>query len=337
VARTRGNRNNDLGLPLSLLSMSAEDAYGVFEVGINHPGEMAPLARVLQPEWAVITLVGAAHAGFFTSEEQIAREKAELFRALPEEGTAVLDIDQRWAETMLQGISCRRLAVSSKGRTDADYSLLQSDEVETLRLRDRANDRTLTCRMPLPGLHIKQNALLALAVGLSLGVDAEAACMAIASFKPVGMRWQVEHVDGVCFVNDAYNANPLSMRAALGTFAELPGCGAKWLVLGGMGELGAAERSEHESLGTALATGPWTGLICVGEMAKGIADGAARAGMASGRISCCADAYGAARLLREYRLAEKDAVLLKASRSVQLETVLSFFKEQVQGPTHVEP
>ncbi|MDD2236596.1 MAG: UDP-N-acetylmuramoyl-tripeptide--D-alanyl-D-alanine ligase [Kiritimatiellae bacterium] len=328
VARTRGNRNNELGLPLSLLSMSPEDEYGVFEAGINHPGEMAMLARVLQPDWGVMTLVGAAHIGFFESEEQIACEKAELFRALPEEGTAVLDVDQRWAETILQGLSCRRLTVSSSGRSDADYSLVDSGEAQILRLVDRVHNRTWACRMPLPGRHMMQDALLALAVGLSLGVEPESACRAIASFKPVAMRWQVEHVEGVCFVNDAYNANPLSMRAALATFAELRGYGAKWLVLGGMGELGGAERSEHEGLGAALADGPWERLVTVGTMGAGIAEGAVHAGMPSNRIHRCADVREAARLLRECRLAEKDAVLLKASRFAKLEDVLSLFKEQ---------
>ena len=325
TARTRGNRNNDLGLPLSLLAMNPEDAFGVFEAGINHPGEMQELMRVLQPDWGIITLVGAAHLGFFDGEETIAREKAELFRALPGGGTAVLDVDQPWADLLLSRASCRRLIVSSSGRKDADFSLVPCDGTEEMRVRDRQGGREVTCRLPLPGRHIRQDALLALATGFSLGVDAEAACRALAAYTPVGMRWRVEQVAGTCFINDAYNANPLSMRAALSAFAELSGYSAKWLVLGGMGELGGAERAEHEKLGADLAGGPWAGLFTVGAIAEGIADGAEEAGMPARRIFRCADTKAAADRLHACAPAANDAVLIKASRSGRLEEVLSLY------------
>ena len=328
VTRTSGNWNNDLGLPLSILSMQAEDKFGVFEAGINHPGEMKALAEILQPDWAVMTVVGAAHLGLFESEEQIAREKAELFRALPAGGTAVMDVDQPWADLMLAMTSCRRLTVSGKGRKDTDYSLVEMGSRHALCLYDRARNTTISCAMPLPGRHIMQDALLALGAGLSLGVNPDDACAAIAAFKPVGMRWQVEQVGTFQVVNDAYNANPLSMRAALAAFAEWPVEGRKWIVLGAMRELGASETREHIELGSALAHGPWNGLVTVGDSGNWIADGAARAGFPSNRIFRCADTNTAARALMQNRLASGDAVLLKASRSEKMETVLSVLREE---------
>ncbi len=328
VVRTPGNWNNDLGLPLSILSMSPDDDYGVFEAGISHPGEMALLAGVLQPDWAVMTLVGAAHIGFFDSEEQIADEKAELFHALSSEGTAVIDVDQRWADRILSHASCRHLTVSSKGRKDTDYSIVEIGSRYALCMYDKASNRTLSCTMPLPGRHIMQNALLALSVGLSLGVDRDEACASVASFKPVGMRWQVEPVAGVQFVNDAYNANPMSMRAALAAFAEWPVRGKKWIVLGGMRELGASEQLEHMQLGFSLAKGPWQGLVTVGELGDRIAEGAEKAGMPARRICRCMDVREAACTLIAKGIAEGDAVLLKASRSEQLESVLALVREQ---------
>ncbi len=328
VARTPENWNNDIGLPLSLIRMRPDDRWGVFEVGMNHPGEMKTLCGLMKPDWAVLTTIGPVHMGFFNSVEEIVAEKAELFRALREDGLAFVSSDQTAFAELAAAAPCRVVRVSTGGDQAADYLLERGAATDgEMVVRERKTGASFRYIPPLPGEHMLENTLLAIAVGREAGVAPEPLADALRAYRPPPMRWQVILHGGVRYINDAYNANPVSMRAALRTFAAVGVHGRRWLVLGGMWELGRFERREHLALGREVAKGEWAGLIVVGELGALIAEGAREAGWPAERIIVAAGVEDAAAELQA-RTGAGDAVLLKASRGERLERVLEAIRQQ---------
>ncbi len=322
VGASRGNWNNRIGVPLSLLRLEPEDRFGVFEAGMNHPGELAPLVDLLRPDWGVLTRVAPVHMEFFDSEEAVAREKAALLRGLDRAGTAVLGADEPWYDLLRGEAGCRVVTVAMSG--EASYLGEHPAGTRVLRVRGPAGD-VFDYAVPLPGDPARRNALRAVAVGREAGLAPEAIAEALARFRPPPMRWEETRAGGLLWVNDAYNASPVSMRAALDTFAETEVSGRRWIVLGGMHELGARADEEHRLLGRFAAAGPWAGLLAVGPLGERIAEGAAGAGWGADRCERCATpAEAAAALARRAR--PGDAVLLKGSRLERIETVLTEWK-----------
>ncbi|MFH0881172.1 MAG: UDP-N-acetylmuramoyl-tripeptide--D-alanyl-D-alanine ligase [Lentisphaerota bacterium] len=320
TARSRGNWNNDIGLPLSLLALEPHYAYAVFELGMNHPGELAPLCRLLQPSYGVVTTIGPVHIEFFSSVMAIAEEKSEVLKHLPPEGCAVLSRDDAWCDLLRKAAPCRVLTTSLT--SEADYrAQVDSDAAGPFTVFESSSGEHHELRLPLPGRHLVQDALYAVALGRLYGCSWPEIAEALAHFTPLPMRWNRATVNGVECINDAYNANPVSMRAAIKTFAALPSSGGKWLVLGGMRELGTTEREEHLALGRDLAAFSWKGLVTIGAMGQWIADGAESRGVSRHQIYRCAENKEAARLLRD-RAVAGDQVLLKASRGEHLEDVV---------------
>ncbi len=323
TARTAGNWNNEIGLPLSLLSMEMNVRYGVFEAGMNHPGEIQRLCEVLRPDWGIVTTVGPVHLEFFDSVEAIAREKSELLRALPAGGRAFLHRDSAWFPLLRDQSPCVVRTVSLEQHPEADLWIAL--DVAGRRLSATAQGEVRTFEWPWPGQHNALNAGFAILVGREAGLRWEQIQAGLATYQPLPMRWQEERIAGCLFINDAYNANPTSMRAALSTFATMHGEGRRWLVLGDMLELGTTGRDEHAALGEALAGGGWSGLLTVGPLAAHIAEGAERKGFPGANIWKCADTGTAATVLGE-QIAEGDAILLKGSRGVALESILALVK-----------
>jgi len=330
TAKTQGNWNNELGLPLSILNMQADTRVGVFELGINHPGEMQPLCEVLRPDWGVITNIGPVHIEFFGSVEAIAREKADVLRCLPAAGMAVLNRDSMCFELLRAAASDGVITVSAAGQA-ADYACLSYDAAtRRAKVKEAASGGEFVLRLALPGRHNVANALLAIAVGRGLGVEWERILAALENYRSLPMRWEQVEIGGVKVINDAYNANPLSVRAALETFAQEPAMGRKWLLLADMLELGTQARSEHFALGAAVGAGPWAGLITVGPLARAIAEGAMASGMPREQVVWCENNREAAMALAA-RVAAGDTVLMKGSRGMRLEEVVGVLKSQMGG------
>lgn len=320
TARTRGNWNNDIGLPLSLLTTDLGEKFGIYELGMNHPGELEPLCKILRPSWGVITNVGPVHLEFFRSVADIAREKATVLKCLPENGTAVLSRDDKYFEILRKAAPCRVITTAVSGEADYEGRILSSADGQ-FSVLERATGELTELSVPLPGDHVLKDALFAVAVGRGLGVPWDDLKSALKRYAPPPMRWNRVTIAGVRVINDAYNANPMSMRAALTAFIQTSVKGRRWLVLGGMRELGASEKDEHVTLGREIAKGDWAGLIVVGRLGEWIGEGAETAGGFRGQVIRCADHVVAARILRE-NMAAGDAILLKASRGEQLEKVL---------------
>jgi UDP-N-acetylmuramoyl-tripeptide--D-alanyl-D-alanine ligase len=320
TARTRGNWNNFIGLSLSLLAVEPGSRVGVFEVGTNHPGEIADLCRILQPNWGIVTNVGAVHLEFFPSVDAIAEEKADLLRCLPASGLAVLHADDPRFPRMRSACPCRAISVAV--HSDADYVVTPvRDSTREAVLFERSSGERFAIRNTVPGLHNLSNAAFAAATARQMGLSWGDIEKGLAAYVPLRMRWEERQLRGIRVVNDAYNANPVSMRAAIETFGAEPAAGDRWLVLGGMLELGSVEAIEHERLGEAVAAGPWSGLVTVGERGRMIMRGAERAGMPRCRLVWCLDNREASRFLRS-RLQPGDSVLLKASRGMRFEEIV---------------
>jgi UDP-N-acetylmuramoyl-tripeptide--D-alanyl-D-alanine ligase len=248
--------NNHWGVPLSLARLPAEAAYAVLELGMNHPGEIAALTRQARPHVALITLIAPAHLGFFTSTAAIAEAKAEIFEGVEPGGTAVLNMDD---EHYLQ---LARAAEAHAGRcvtfgshAEADWRLAElrlaptSSEVTAVR-----NGRTLRFQVGVPGRHWALNSLGVLAVVEALGADPAAAAEALACLEPLPGRGRRRPIslDGgeALLLDESYNANPASMRAALDVLAQMPG--RRVAVLGDMLELGERGPELHAALAPAV-------------------------------------------------------------------------------------
>ncbi|WFB37344.1 UDP-N-acetylmuramoyl-tripeptide--D-alanyl-D-alanine ligase [Kiritimatiellota bacterium B12222] len=266
---TKGNWNNFVGLPLSLLAMEDSDVFGVFELGMNQVGEIAALTEILKPEVGLISSIGEAHLEHLGTVSAIAEEKGSLLARLPVDGVAILDRDTPWYPALRGRCLCGCLSVSLK--EDADYRGTLREE--GLQIDDAQREERFVVPLPLPGDHMVTNVLQAVAVARECGLSAEEIIAGLRAYTSAPMRWQCGDLREWSFINDAYNANPLSMRKSIETFASLVHEGEKWLVLGGMGELGEEAQALHGQLGHELDKHGFDGVVLVGEKAAWIGEG----------------------------------------------------------------
>jgi UDP-N-acetylmuramoyl-tripeptide--D-alanyl-D-alanine ligase len=319
-----GSYNNDIGLPLTVLTADERTRFLVLEMGARGRGHIARLCRVARPRIGVVLNVGSAHLGEFGSPEGIAQAKGELVEALSEEGTAVLNAD----DPRVIGMAPRTVArVLTTGRNeDADVRAVDVTLDETARAAFTlvAAGEQHPVALQVVGEHQVANALSAAGAALAAGMAPAEVAAALSAAEPRS-RWRMEvsrRDDGVTVVNDAYNANPESMRAALAALAGLSGT-RRIAVLGGMAELGPDAAAQHERLGRDAVTAGVDLVVAVGPDAVGIADGAAAAGQGAGRgageESVHVPDRATARELLSEVLRPGDVVLVKASRSYGLE------------------
>ncbi len=330
TAATRGNWNNDIGLPLSLLAMSENTELGVFEIGMNHPGEISALCRVLEPDWGVVTNVGPVHIEFFDSVEAIAEEKANLFRALPQDGIAVIEHDGKFRDILRKAAGTRKIISVSMADRQADYYVVRRNADGLCEICERLSGETSAIILGQPGDFSICNALMAVAVARSMGLGWDQIRGALEVFRPMPMRWQVSECAGVRLINDSYNANPLSMSAAITTFSGMQGVGRKIMVLAGMLELGVNANEEHRKIGSLSAGSGIDFLVTVGELGRVIAGAAVDAGMDASRVITCGsngDALGELSGLAK----PGDTILFKGSRGMKLEQIISGFEQLFVG------
>ncbi|WP_448607961.1 UDP-N-acetylmuramoyl-tripeptide--D-alanyl-D-alanine ligase [Geodermatophilus sp. URMC 60] len=321
-----GSYNNDIGLPLTVLDADGDTRFLVLEMGSRGRGHIARLCRVARPDVGVVLNVGSAHLGEFGSADGIAVAKGELVEALPAEGTAVLNAD----DPRVIGMAPRtRARVVTTGRSpDADVRAedVVLDEAGRAGFTLVAGGARAAVRLQVVGAHQVANALSAAGAALAAGMTPEDVAAALSAAVPRS-RWRMEvtrREDGVTVVNDAYNANPESMRAALAALAGLP-ARRRVAVLGAMAELGPGAAEEHERLGRDAVAAGVDLVVAVGPDAVGIADGALAAGAREdgdtdkGAVRV-PDRAAARELLTEV-LVPGDVVLVKASRSYGLEVL----------------
>jgi UDP-N-acetylmuramoyl-tripeptide--D-alanyl-D-alanine ligase len=335
TAASEGNLNNQWGAPLSLARMPREARYGVFELGMNHAGEIGPLSRLVRPHVAVITTVEPAHLEFFPSVAAIADAKAEIFLGVERGGAAVLNRDNPHFERLLAaaraagigriipfGEDPRAEARLLSCRLEAEASMV---EAEILGAR-------VSYRLPLPGRHIVQNSLAVLAGAALVGVDARAAAAALETLAPIkgrGARIAIETARGpFALIDESYNASPAAMRAAIAVLGRIPAGkgGRRIAVLGDMRELGVDADRLHAELATALAAAGVDLLFCCGPHMRALAD-AARAQMQ------VEHAQDSAALLRRVTdaVGAGDVVLVKGSLGSRMAPIVEALKGLARG------
>jgi UDP-N-acetylmuramoyl-tripeptide--D-alanyl-D-alanine ligase len=236
VTKTQGNFNNHVGLPRTILEATSKDEVAVWEIGMNHPGEVAPLAKIAAPNAAIITNIGVAHIEFMGTREAIAKEKGTLAEAVATEGAVILNADDPFSKEIAERTQAHVIFAGTREGTVRAIDIQQSADGSEFTIIEGAH----RCRAQLsvPGLHMVQNALLAVAAGRAFGLSLEEAAAGLASAPLTKARLQIKEINGVQFLDDSYNANPDSMKAALQTLVELDTDGKKIAVLGEMRELG---------------------------------------------------------------------------------------------------
>lgn len=263
VLATRGNLNNDIGMPLVLLELRASHRYAVIELGMNHAGEIGYLTKLAAPDVALITNAGRAHIEYLGSEDAIASAKGEIFEGLRQDGIAVINADDRYAQKWRDLAGKRRVILFGlTGSADVTAKHRQQALESELTLKTPGGEAALT--LHAPGVHNVRNALAAAAAAVALDIPVETIAAGLESWAGVKGRLQVTPAgEGVTLIDDTYNANPESMRAAIAVLAHCGG--AKLLVLGDMGELGARAPELHRELGALAKQAGINRMLTLGE------------------------------------------------------------------------
>jgi len=320
---TAGSYNNELGLPLTVLRADASTRHLVLEMGARHVGDIGYLAGLVRPDVAVVLNVGVAHLGEFGDREGIAQTKGELVEALDESGVAVLNADDPLVSAMASRTRGRVMTFGSSSRADLRITSLRMDALGRPQIGLAADGGSVDVALPLVGEHQAGNAAAAAAVAVALGVPLDDVATALEQVS-ARSRWRMEvseRADGVTVVNDAYNANPDSMRAALKTLAVIGARDRRTVaVLGEMLELGPGSRDEHDAVGRLAVRLDVSRLVVVGEGAKPIHLGASLEGSWAGESVFVPDIDAALRFLAD-DIGSGDVVLVKASRGAGLERV----------------
>ncbi|MEU2913194.1 UDP-N-acetylmuramoyl-tripeptide--D-alanyl-D-alanine ligase [Streptomyces massasporeus] len=320
---TPGSLNNEIGLPLTALSATEETRFLVLEMGARGIGHISYLAGLTPPKVGLVLNVGSAHIGEFGGREQIARAKGELVESLPEDGTAILNADDPYVRAMASRTKAKVIFFGESGEADvsAENVRLTDTGQPSFRLHTPSGASDVTMR--LYGEHHVSNALAAAAVAHELGMSADEIAVALSEAGSLS-RWRMEvteRPDGVTVVNDAYNANPESMKAALRALAAMGKGRRTWAVLGKMAELGDEALAEHDAVGRLAVRLNVSKLVAVGgREAAWLQLGAYNEGSWGEESVHVSDAQAAVDLLRS-ELRPGDVVLVKASRSVGLESV----------------
>jgi UDP-N-acetylmuramoyl-tripeptide--D-alanyl-D-alanine ligase len=316
--------NNDIGVPLTLLNLSAAHRAAVLEAGTNHPGELEPLVRMIRPSLGVITSIAREHLEFFGDLEGVAREEGWLGELLPRQGKLFVHADPEWVRHIRVRTHAALFTVGFSSDTDWRVSELRTDKNGlTFRLDCPLSSLVGNYRLSLLGRHQAVNATLAIAVAAELGLGRAEIERGLAECKPAKMRLQLWEFNGVRVLDDAYNANADSMLAALKTLQDLPCKGRRLAVLGDMAELGQHSEAAHEEVGRRAAELGVGQLFAVGKMAPIMARGARSAGLA--RVLEFSDVETAAIAIKQF-VRDGDVLLLKASRATRLERVADWLR-----------
>jgi len=323
VLKSEGNFNNHFGVPLQLLRLEREHEVAVIEMGMNHAGEIRALAKIAEPNWAVVSNVAAVHLEFFPDGiEGIARAKYELVESLPEDGVAFLNGDDDRVASFGRGMGDRAVLYGMRVRAAVRAENVVEAGLDGTRFTVVVPGERNDVHLRLMGLHNVSNALAAVAVGLRSGIQLGACCAALEEMRPSAKRGEVLEFRGARIVNDSYNSNPKALDAMV---AALMGAEAKRriVVAGEMLELGPEGTALHAQSGEAMARARVDVVIGVRGLAKSLVD-AARTGGVESEFMETPEAAGE---WMRGNLREGDVVLLKASRGVRLEKALEALVE----------
>jgi UDP-N-acetylmuramoyl-tripeptide--D-alanyl-D-alanine ligase len=314
VLATQGNLNNDIGLPLTLFKLQASHRYAVIEMGMNHPGEISYLTRLAKPSVALVNNALQAHLEGLGSVEAVAHAKGEIFEGLADDGTAIINADDQFAPLWKQLAASRKImtfGLDAVADVSADYRLNADSSEITL----KTSHGTSSFQLAVPGLHNVRNALAASAAALAMGAPLSAIAAGLQAYGGVKGRLQRKPgKQGAIVIDDTYNANPASMRAAIDVLAACPG--KRVLVLGDMGELGADAAGMHREIGTYARAAGLDTLLALGELSRQMAS-------AFGSGAQHFETPEALAAVLAQQLSAETTVLVKGSRFMRMERVVN--------------
>jgi UDP-N-acetylmuramoyl-tripeptide--D-alanyl-D-alanine ligase len=331
VLRTPGNFNTDVGLPLTILSASGDEAAWVLEMAMRALGEIATLTEIARPDIGIITNVAAAHLETLGSIEGVARAKGELFAGLGPTATAILPVDDPLIAAQAAPVAPeRRLTFGGRGTGDVRVLDWIPAGAGGSIVRYAVRGAPVVARLPLGGAHNARNAAAALAAALAAGVAPVDAARGLEAVALPPHRSAPVAAGSRTILDDCYNANPASMSAALAALAAAAGAGRRFAILGDMLELGPGAEAAHRALGRAAGTA-LAGLTAVGALAPVVVDEARGAGLPADRAVVAASPEEAAATLAPWT-APGDWILVKASRGLRLERAVEALRAAL-GPS----
>jgi len=327
VLKSAGNLNNHFGVPLQLMRLEREHEVAVIEMGMNHAGEIAALAKIAEPDWAVVSNVAPVHIEFFPDGlAGIARAKYELVESLPPNGVAVLNGDDPHVKEFGRGMGDRAVLYGVGENAQVRAENIEEAGAQGVHFDVVAETERAEVRLKLLGRHNVLNALAAIAVGLRSGITIEACAAAVSELLPSDKRGEVLSWRGVTIVNDSYNSNPRALDAMVDAVMAMPG--QRHIVIAGeMLELGPEGAALHEACGRRMAERGVTVVVGVRGAAAGLVSGVQAAG---GSAIFVATPEEAGKWMRS-NLQSGDVVLLKASRGVRLEKALLELEDPQAG------
>ena len=323
---TRGNLNNDLGVPMMLLELSDHHRYAILELGANHIGEIAYTTEIVRPDVACILNIGTAHLGEFGSREGICQTKAEIYHTLTDAQFAIVPDKDDFTNQLRRIAETHTSHVIGFGNTDVSASHLDV-EPERSEFKLHIGSQIHDINLPLAGEHNVNNALAAAACAYALNIDVNDIVIGLENARPAKGRLNSQILGMHRLIDDTYNANPHSVRAAAKVLAAQTG--TQVMVLGDIGELGEAAVSEHQSLGRTIATTGIDVLLCVGEYANATVSGAKE--IADINAHAFVDKDSLLQYLQSYlqsHQAKPCTVLFKGSRSMTMETLIHALVEE---------
>jgi len=319
--KTLGNLNNHIGLPLTLLARKPEHEVGVLEMGMSAAGEIKRLAEIAKPDIGIITNISAGHLEQLKTIKDVQAAKGELFESLDEEGTAIVNADDPLVLELVKSLRIKKITYGIEQPADVQASNIQNKGSRGFTFTAKIFNQTISVNLSQIGYCNIYNALAALATGHSLGISGKDMNRGLENYQQIPQRNEQIHYEGVTLINDAYNANPQSMREALKTLSEFNTQGKRFLIIGDMLELGALSESAHHELGQEITLSHVDHLVTVGPLASLVAESAkknSRHPLQIGKFDTHAEAVNY--LLRNVK--KGDCLLIKGSRGAKMENVI---------------
>lgn len=319
--KTQGNLNNHIGLPLTLLARKPEHEVGVLEMGMSAAGEIKRLAEIAKPDIGVITNISVGHLDQLKTIKDVQAAKGELFDAITKEGTAIVNADDPLVLELAKSLRVKKITYGIEQSSDVQASNIQNEGSSGFTFTAKVFNQTISVNLSQIGYCNIYNALAALATGHSLGISGKDMSRGLENYQQIPQRNEQIHYEGVTLINDAYNANPQSMREALKTLSEFNTQGKRFLIIGDMLELGLLSESAHHELGQEIILSNVDHLVTVGPLASLVAESAKknpRHPLQIGKFNTHAEAVSY--LLRNVE--KGDCLLIKGSRGTKMENII---------------
>jgi UDP-N-acetylmuramoyl-tripeptide--D-alanyl-D-alanine ligase len=327
VLKTKGNLNNLIGVPLTLLALTEKERVVVLEMGMNVPGEIRRLTEIAEPDVGLITNIQKVHLEGLGSVERLKEEKGELFRRMRRDGTIVVNQDDPRVTDLASDYPGQKITFGTEHPAEVMAKEIRLGDEGGTSFTLILEEEAMEIHLPLLGRHFVPNALSAVAIACLFGVDVPQIKAALEKFQPFPMRMEVVPLQGgKTLINDAYNANPYSTEMALETLAEAKGEGRAIAVLGDMLELGSFAKEAHEEIGKKVSELSIDFLVALGEEASSVVESAIRHGFPMKRATVVESHSEAVSLLREM-IQNGDWILVKGSRRMAMEKIVEGLAE----------